>query len=241
MATLMDVVSDALTAIGQLGQGQTPSPEDGAQGLRQANLIISQATTKRLMLYWVAIRQYSLSQMVADYTIGPSGATFTAPRPTIVESGQANIPGSNVWLPVSMLDKPKWDALINKGAYADIPERLYVEYTYPNLTFHVDPKPIGSPQIKLGAWEPLTKFTSLFDTVNFPDPYEEWLTSALIVKLAPYYDQPVPANLVDRATKGELAVMQYNAQTLGGALGADQLLNSPNVGQPIPPGSGGGQ
>lgn len=236
MSTVLDVVTGALTAIGQLGQGQTAGPEDGALGLRLSNLLLSQASTKRLMLSYVATRQMNLTATLADYTIGPSGASFIAVRPNLIESAQANVNGSNVWLPMSVLDKPKWDALVNRGASADIPERLFVEYTFPNLIFHVDPKPLFSSPIKLGTWEPLLRFNTLFDPIVFPDAYEEWLESNLGIMMAPYYDQPVPQTLQARAAKGELAVMSYNAQSLGGALGAGQTLQSPNVGQPIPSG-----
>ena len=82
MSTLLDVGSAALFALGELGVGQTVSPEDGAIILRQANLLLDQWSTVRLFLYNVNIRSYTLSPSTADYTIGPSGASFTATRPT---------------------------------------------------------------------------------------------------------------------------------------------------------------
>lgn len=236
MSTGLDVISGALTAIGQLGQGQTASAEDGALGLRLINLLLSQASTKRLMLSYVASRQYTLSANVADYSIGPATASFIAVRPNLIESAQANVFGSNVWLPMSILDKPKWDALVNKGATADVPERIYPEYTFPNVAFHVDPKPLSASNIRLGTWEPLLRFATIFDPVVFPDAYEEWLESNLGIMMAPYYDQPVPQTLIQRAADGKLSVMSYNAQSMGGALGSEQTLQSPNVGQPIPTG-----
>lgn len=235
MSTCLDIVSGALTMIGQLGQGQTANAEDGALGLRELNLMLSKASTKRLMLPLVTIRQYQLSPGLSDYTIGPAGATFTAVRPTLIESAQINVGNTSVWLPMSILDKPKWDAVINRGASADIPERIYPEYTSASIvTIRVDPKPLANPLIRLGAWEPLARFATVFTTVDFPDSYEEWLESKLGIILAPFYDQPIPQNLIDRAADAEISVMQYNAQSMGGALSVDQTLQSPNVGQPMP-------
>lgn len=234
-STLLDVGSGALTAIGQLGQGQSASPEDGAQVLRYANLLLSQWSTQRLFLYYVAIRSYVLQANVADYTLGPSG-TLVAARPTFVESFQVQVGGSTIWLPGSMADKQKWDALVTKGAVDDIPTVLYVEYGFPNLTLHFNPAPRATPSFRLGTWEQLTQFTSLFDTIQFPPAYEEFLESSLAIMLAPYYDQPVPQSLQARQAKAEMDVMKINAQSIGGSLGPAQLLQSPNVGQPIPSG-----
>lgn len=236
MSTALDVISGSLTAIGQLGQGQTVSPEDGALGLRQINLLLSQKSTQRLFLPYVATRQYQLSP-TADYTIGPVGATFLAPKPTFIESAQVNVPGSNVWLPISVWDKPKYDSIRNKFATADVPDGLYVEYTPgPTLAFHVNPIPIGTPFLKLGAWEQLTQFVTLFDVLAFPPAYESWLEVTLAVILGPYYDQPIPQNLLLRQQEAATDLQKYNAQGMGGALSAAQRMDSPNVGQPIPSG-----
>ena len=235
MATLLDIISGALTLIGQLGRGQTVAPEDGQIGLDETNLLLSQSSTKRLMLSYVAIRSYALSANDADYTIGPTGADFTAVRPTLIESAQINVPGTNIWLPMSVLDKPKWDAIATRGTVDEICQVIYPEYTYPNIAFHIHPKTSGTPTIRLGCWEELTQFPDVLTEVALPPAYAEWLKATLAIRLAPSYDQPVPANLLQRAADATAAVMQYNAQSMGGALGSMQTLQSPNVGNPILP------
>lgn len=233
-STFLDVMTGSLTAIGQLGFGQTASAEDQALFLRLVNLLLSKISTTRLMLFNVATREYTLTPSVADYTVGPSGATFTAARPTFIESAQVQQVNGGPWMPLSVLDKPKWDAIRTKDAIASVCNDLWPEYTYPNLTFHVNPAPSGAPKVRLGAWEPLTPFASVFDPVSFPQAYEEYLESTLAIMGAPYYDQPVPQGLRDRQAAAELAVMKINAQGMGGSLGEAQTLTGPNLGSPIP-------
>lgn len=237
-STLLDVVSNALTALGQLGRGQGVAPEDGALGLRQSNLLLNQKSTQRLFLSYVATREYTLTGGVADYTIGDTGATFTAPRPTLIESAQTQIPGTSSWFPISVWDKAKWDAITGKGATDEKPAGIYPEYTFSNaiLAFHVNPIPTGAAKIRLGSWEQLTQFASLFDLVLMPPAYESWLEAALTIILAPFYDMPVPSSLIDRRTDALGDLNRYNAQSLGGALSASQRFDSPNVGAPIPTG-----
>lgn len=184
----------------------------------------------------MGIRQYTLSSGVPSYSIGPSG-TFSAPRPTLIESAQINVLGSNVWLPISIWSKPQYDAIRNKGAVADIPDGIYPEYSFPNVTFRVNPLVTTSgTQLQIGAWEQLTQFVTLFDTIAMPPAYEAWLEAALAIILAPFYDMPVPQSLLDRRTETTGDLNRYNAQSMGGAVSEAQRLGSPNVGQPIIPG-----
>lgn len=234
MSTALDIISGALTKIGELGQGQTASPEDGALGLRRLNLIISMLSTQRLTIYTVTTKMYALVAGTADYTIGPSAATFTDVRPTFVEGAQVN-PFGGTWIPVSMLAKPQWDAIQTKNATADKPNDIWVEYTYPNLTFHVNPIQTANMNIRLGCWIPLTQFVTLFDTVAFPTGWEEMLESLLSVNIAPYYDQPITPGMQNDANNALQFIMGINAKTLAGALDPAQTLQAPNVGSPSPP------
>jgi hypothetical protein len=234
MSTCLDIVSGSLTKIGELGQGQTASPEDGALGLRLLNLILSLLSTQRLTIYTVATKTYALAAGTADYTIGPTGATFTDTRPTFVEGAQVN-PFGGTWLPLSILSKPQWDAIQTKNATADKPNDIWPEYTYPNLAFHVNPIQTANMNIRLGCWIPLTQFATLFDTVSFPTGYEKLLQDLLAVDIAPYYDQPVTADLQNSANIALQMIMGLNAKTLTAALDPAQTLQAPNVGQPSLP------
>lgn len=237
MSTLLDVIAGSLTALGQLGQGQTANAEDGALGLRLANLLLTQKSTERLFIYNVTPVIWILTPNVQDYTWGPSGATFNGPRPAFVESAQVQPAGTSMWLPVSILDKTKWDAIRNLGASTpDVPDDVWVEYTYPNLTFHVNPISSSAPKMRFGTWQLLQQFASLFEVLALPPAYEEFLESNLAIMLGPYYDQPIPPDLEVRAQRAEAQVMKINAQGLGGALSAGQKFDTPNLGQPILPG-----
>lgn len=235
MSTLLDVITGALTSIGQLGQGQTPSAEDASLGMRRMNLLLGKFGTQRLFLYNIATRSHALSANQADYSMGPSGSWDPSiARPTFIESAQVQVPNSQVWLPLNIIDKAQWDAIRNKGAKADIPDTVWVEPTYPALSIHFNPAPLATPTVKFGVWEPFTKFTELQTDVAFPEGYEEFLEAALAIAMAPDYDQPVPQSLLERRNDAMAAVMKINAQALGGSLGEHQKLSSPNVGQPMP-------
>ncbi len=237
MSTLLDIISDALSDIGQLGIGQSVSPEQSQQGLRKANRMLQKWSNQKLMVYLVTQRPFALSATVQDYTVGPTGATFTGTRPVFVESGVANVPGSSMQNPMNILDKTQWDALPDSGVVCGpngAPASVWPEYTLPNLTFHVTPIPSTVVNIRLGVWELLQQFATLFDELALPPGYEEALEYNLAIELAPDYDQPVTPELAQLAADSLNTIKTVNGQKLRGALGESQTLQSPNVGLPPP-------
>jgi hypothetical protein len=88
----------------------------------------------------------------------------------------------------------------------------------------------------MAAWEVLQQFATVFDVLNFPPGYEEMLRNCLAVKLAPFYDRPVTADLGQLMTESVMNIQKLNAMTLGAALGETQTLEIPNLAKPIPTG-----
>ncbi len=236
MATLLDILSDALTALGQLGAGRSMSPEQAEQGLRVANRMLGKWSVQRLLLYYVVNRTYNLSATVQDYTVGPTGTIGgVSVRPTLVEGAQLAPPGSAQSNTISIYDKPKWDAIGDRGATCSplgLPQGVYVEYSYPNIGLHFWPVPNNAAQLTMGVWEPLTKFVTIFDDFTFPEGYEEGFMWNIAVEWAPFFDMPVTQSMSELAADGGNNIKKINAQSRGGALGDNQTLQSPNVGQP---------
>jgi len=235
MSTLLDIGTDALTSIGQLGIGQSPSAEQVAQVLRVSNRMLGKWSTSRFMLFVINTRPFVLVPGTQDYTVGPTGATFTGTRPTFVEAAQIVGPGSAMDLPMNILDKLKWGAIRDKGATCSadgLPQDVWPEYTNPNLAFHVWPIPSNACTIKLGTWEQLQVFLTAFDLLNFPPGYEEAIQHNLAMELCPWYDMPVPPTIAALAQDGLSQIQRINAQSFGGSLEASQTLSAPNLSAP---------
>lgn len=241
MSTFLDCATDAHAYIGQLGIGQSLSPEQAALALRVGNRMLGKWSTQRLYLFNIGTRTYTLTVGTQDYTVGPTGG-FVAARPVLVESARMVIVGSQTELAMSVLDKPEWDAIVDKGTICGpngVPNKIWPEYTYPNLSFHVLPIPSNAATIKLGAWDQLQQFATIFDQLAFPPGYEDAFTWNLARALCPSYDMPT-TGVDEEAADGLIKIQQINAQSLGGSLSADQTLKSPNVGQPQPQPAPGG-
>jgi hypothetical protein len=239
LSTFNDVATDTLTSIGQLGVGQSASPEMMQQALRVANRMLQKWSLQRLYLWWIPTRQYTLVSMQQNYGFGPTGPDFVlATRPNLVETCAAIYPGSLSERPMNILDRPKWGAIPDKGATCGVngvPQDCWIEYTYPNLTLHFWPIPSSAGiGVKLGTWEVLQQFATIFDVLSMPFGYEEALQQNLAFELASFYDMPIAASLSQLAADALLRVQQLNAQSIGGAFGESETLYEPSVGQPKP-------
>lgn len=240
MSTFLDLATDSLTSIGQLGTGQSASPEMVNQALRVANRILQKWSTQRLFIYTVAARPFTMVAGQQDYTLGPtvspSPIAFVGSRPVFVESAQAVLPGSAMDEPVSVVDAIKWGAIRDKGATTSLlglPQTLWPEYTYPNLAFHLWPIPNNSCVVKLKTWELLQQFLTVFDTVSLPPGYEQAITTVLGVELAPYYDMTVSQGMLLDAQDAVSQIKALNAQTIGAAFESSQTLMTADKGNPV--------
>ena len=244
MATLIsDLLTDALTDLGQLGEGQSPSPEQINRAMRYANRRLQTWSLQRFLLYTIGTRKVSLTPLLQDYTMGPSAAgpgAFVGTRPVFVESAQVALPGSANANPLNFLDKTKWGAIQDLGATCSasgLPQDIFIEFDYPNIQLHFWTIPANAAQLTLATWDQLQQFVSPFDEVNLPPGYELLIQKSVAVDLAPAYDMPVSQDLQSAANDAMVQVMKNNAQKIGGALGDSQLLNAPNLA--IPPQTGG--
>ena len=229
---------DSLTEIGQLGVGRSPSNEQMQQALRVCNRMLAKWSIQRLMLYTVAVRQFTLTPTTQDYTLGPSGTLGigTQTRPNFVEAAQVTPPGSALYLGLNILDQLKWNAIRDKGATCSangVPQDVWPEYTYPNIGLHFWTIPSNACALYLKTWEQLQQFATIFDVLNFPPGYEEAIQHNLAMELCAFYDMVCPQTTALLAGEGIAKIQAVNAQGLGpGGLGESQLLTSPNLGNP---------
>lgn len=198
--TVLDYISAAMRKIGAIGQGETPTAEEGVNGMQALNAMIDSWSAQRLMIPHVARRVFSLTN-ASSYTIGPIGADFAAPRPVAIE--RAGILTTNngalpIEYPIDVLDFRQWADVdlktLRTGAGADAIEAIYYDNTYPKGTIY--PWPINTvaagAQIVLYSWEPiLTAFTAIATAIDMPPGYQEAIIYNLAARIADEYGQPV--------------------------------------------------
>lgn len=231
--TLRQIVSDAMENFGELGQGQTANNDEVLRGMREANRIIGRWSAERLLNYKQSTRVYAVSS--GEFTIGPSGTlsgtlngSAIATRPAFIESASIVSGFGGPRTPLKMATRAEWDAILTKDAVASVAERIFVEYSFPDIRVRLNPAPTGAT-LYLGCLEAFTPFATITTTFDHPPGYEELLINELTVVLAKAYTKPVTQDMVAAINESRQAIMERNAMTLYGDMGT---VRAPNLSGP---------
>lgn len=234
--TSTQIITGALNDIGEVGAGEVTSPDDLSYGLIRLNGIIDQWSTERLSLYAVTRALLTLVANQQDYTMGPSGATFTsAGRPVLVQTMSIVLSGTSIRFPMNMLTAKQWAMIPEKGLSGLLPTDVYVDMQFPNLGFHLAPIPTVAQGIEIFYWAALTQFPDLVTDVGFPPGYMDALKYTLMLHLSPAYEKPIDPAILALAQSKKQAIQTINAQILSGSFGETRTLHGPNIGAAVVP------
>ena len=187
--TVQDIVDFALTTIGRLGPGRSAGAAESGWAFKVLNGMVDSWKSERLFVYVTTRTLFNIVANQQVYTIGPSGADFTAERPERIELAgyifQTSTP--KIEQPLVILSYQEWAALSPKALTSTIPYFLYYEPYVPLGKISIYPVPTLNSQIALYLWKQLDEFAALTDTVIVAPAYREALEYNLAVRLAPMF------------------------------------------------------
>lgn len=217
--TARDCVTKAAQALGVVGIGETPDAGVGQMGLDLLNGLIDSLLTQRLALPASQRDTYSFVANQSTYTIGPSGADWTATRPVSIDyvsvlNSTASTPFE---IPLDALDDQSYAAVTIKTLTANFPFQYYWNATTPNGTLFFWPTPTDSTNYQAVLYTPtqLATFTSLSTSVTMAPGYYRMLYYNLAVELQPFTGAPgVPPAVQAAATKSLLDIKRVNLEPM---------------------------
>jgi hypothetical protein len=207
MAVKAQVIIDAalITELAVYSPDETPSTNDRNTGLLILNRIVSQANTRSRFLFVHDILSFTIGTAAASYTIGPSGATFTAARPTKITRANlirtADTPDTRT--PLEVIEIGEFANIQDYLDTAIEPMKLFYRPTMPSGTIYLLPYSDGSTEsladkLELFVDQPVSAFADLNTTsYDLAPGYEDWLTLALAKRLARSFDKVPSQELVD--------------------------------------------
>ena len=202
-ATVM--ITDALKEIAVIGEGETPSAEMLADGLRMLNRICDTLANDNDFAYYASQAQMALTGQ-QSFSIGPTGDVVTA-RPLAIES--AVVDRSGITYPVRTIDVQQYDDVTLKSLIGANTQAIYYEATFPNGTVYCYPLASGCT-LKMRILNSVKQFASLSDQIEMPPGYEDALMLRLAVRMAPGYQKTVSAETRLAARNAWRAVTQTN-------------------------------
>lgn len=209
MATAADIVRDALKLLGVLAAGESLNANDQTDGIRALNLLLGTWANERLTVHGTRRATYTLTPSLSPHTIGASG-TFNTTRPLRIDRAGVIRVGQLTETPVSILTDAQYQDISEKTRTEDVPERLWVEQTFPAAKLWLYPVPTTAASLVLYTWSRITEFAAA-DTVSLPDGYEDALIHGLALRIAPAYGVEPSSLLVQNATNAIGAIMRTNS------------------------------
>jgi hypothetical protein len=227
-----ELAYQALRDLGALRAGQGPSSDVLTDCFVAVNQLIDSWLIDQLLVYAYVPNQYTLNGTSITYTIGPSGADFTAPRPTGIQD--ANIILNNtspvVRQPVSIINVDQWASIRVQNLQPAIPLVLYYDANFnPTLGYgsiNLWPGPQASYILEIYTWQQLTAFADQTTPIKFPPAYAQALRKSLAVAIAPMMllygkENGIVGSAIDKALPlvqqqarlAMAALRSYNAKT----------------------------
>lgn len=214
--TARDIVTEAFAELNVFDAGTAIPALDADFGLKKLNRIIGVWNTKGVALPAVTIATYTATSSLQPHTIGPSGATWTAARPTeVLEVNQILGSGTSAYrLPIALLDEPTFNNIRLKSFANAYPQVAWFNPTETKASLYFWPIPSSAITIELITRLALTALT-LSTTFTMPDGYQQALTLTLAESLASAYQKQVPQQVAKEAREARTAIFDLNRKNHG--------------------------
>lgn len=204
MSTVRDLVTDAMFAVGALGQGESLGANDGALCLRRFVRMLGTWANENLMVYTTTEGTMNLTAGTATY----STTLLSSGRPTTIQNMFLRLSGIDYV--VDQIDEETYDAFAYKAA-AGLPTVCFYEASYPNGAFSFYPTPGDAYVAHVKGRYPLMAGTVTLDTVlSLPPGYEAALCDNLAVNIATSFGLQAPAEVRQLAMTGKDVIKATN-------------------------------
>jgi len=208
MATTVNlIITRALRLLSQLNSGVQPNVSEQSDALSTLNAMLDSWRNDRLMCYTLQEEAIPLTQGVATYTIGPTGALVTT-RPVKIES--ARVDAGGISYEVRKMDEHEYANIGLKTQQQSYPLKFWYQPTFPNGTIYLWPVPSQAAVLYVTTWFPILSFVTVNDTVSLPPGWEQALTTNLAIEMAPEYEMEASSTVQKSAMQSLKNIKRVN-------------------------------
>lgn len=205
MTTSSDLINGALRLIGVLAEGETPSAETSNDALVAMNQMLDSWSIERLSVFATQEQVFVWPASTASRTVGPTG-DFVGNRPVIVDDASYFLDSNGLSYGVSLINQQQYNAIALKTATSPIPQVLFVDAAFPDVTLTVYPVPTQALTWHLVSITELSQPATLATVLAFPPGYRRAFRYNLACELAPEFGvEPSPTvSRISVASKRDL-------------------------------------
>lgn len=220
--TVLDLCTASARKLQLLYQGQSLSASDGEVLLDALNALIDRMNADRTALFAMKFKRYTLTAHKGTYSIGIGATDFNEARPILIQPDGVSINIGGLAHPIKTYTQPEWTQIRETTNEQVCPEGLYCDYNWPVATIRLNGVPTGATTtyLDMWSWQGIPLFGALTDSVDLPPAYYEALVYNLAVSAAPEFDKEPTQVVAAKAQDAKMALSQFNAMQIPGALAA---------------------
>ncbi len=171
MATALDQIKASLRLIGQLAEGEEPTPQAAQDALSALNQMLDSWSTERLAVFTTMDQVFNWTPDSDTKTLGPSG-DFVGIRPILLDTATYyRDPETNVSFGIRFINQDQYNGIAVKNTTSTYPQVAYVNMGYPDVTVTVYPKPTRLLEWHFVSVQPLTQAATLQTELYLPPGY----------------------------------------------------------------------
>ncbi len=222
-----DFIASGLRLCGAIGSGQPVTASEYDDGQMVLNQMLDAWAAERVLIFTtsrVIVDQNNVALSLVggkqNYTLGNALGTedFYLPRPARLERASVMYSASQstpVEVPLEMYDDVDWQGISNKSTTSILPEGVYNDLGFPDMTLSFWPVPTQANPIALYPWQNLQLFNDLTTKLSFPPGYAEAIRFNLAIRLgAEFPGDPAKMPLIMRLAKQSRdRIASFNAPT----------------------------
>lgn len=229
MTTANDVIQDALEMLGIYGPGDTISAADQSRMFFLLNAMLDEFASMNIFLYQITPLTLTLVASQAAYTIGPSGASVTAIRPTQITYGEAaaTVTGGSTTTFMDVVSAVEFQALKSYGATPSRPQYAWYNPTFPSGTVTLLPAPDSVGTAVVNAWYRLARFDTQTDDYTFAVGVLDGLRDNLAVSAKPYFTNAALDPIITARAAVARDFLRYQGQTSRAMFNRFALTSNP--------------
>ena len=193
MATAFDQIKASLRLIGQLAEGEEPSPQAAQDALSAMNQMIDSWNTERLAVFCTEDQVFNWPPGEITRTLGPSG-NFIGNRPVLIDDATYFRDAStNVSYGIKLINQQQYNGIAVKTVTSTYPQVMFVNNTFPDITMTIYPQPTRVLEWHFVSVQQLDKPATLNTVLSFPPGYLRAFKYNLAMEIANEFGvEPMP-------------------------------------------------
>lgn len=203
-----DIINGCLRLIGELAEGETPSPETSADALTAMQQMLDSWSVDRLAVFTTQDQTFTWTANDDSVTFGPSG-DFTGTRPISVDDSTYFKYG-DLSYGLALINEEQYNAIALKSATSTWPQVLWVNMGMPDITLKIWPVPTAAIEFHLVSVLALTQPALLATTLVVPPGYLRAFRFNLAKEIAAEFGVPCPPDVAKTAALSLRSIKRIN-------------------------------